>query len=200
MQYTITAVSPQTRDYTTKFGDMRSYRVRFEGTPEPVEISQKVSTAPPQVGQTLEGTIDMSGQYGPKFKKEYNQGGFTGGTPSGSQSPTAVTPSSSQQYGSNRSQDPFTMYLSYAKDVAVALIGSKGGYSDETFAKILEDVMLGGKTLFDTRPGGTLGENRPKDNTPGDDMDPNAPLDMSAVDNMFPEAKQQKIDVGEIPF
>lgn len=58
-------------------GPMMSYKVIFQGDPKTiVELSQKASSPAPKKGDVLEGHIDMSGQYGPKFKKEYaNRGG-----------------------------------------------------------------------------------------------------------------------------
>jgi len=171
MQYTIKAVNPQTRSYETKFGPMVSYKVLFEGIDQAVEISQKSTSKAPEVGDVVEGTIDMSGQYGPKFKKEYNQGGFGGGRP---------TAGASAGGGSKFEKDPFTMYLSYAKDVAVALIASKEGFNEQKFADILDSVITGGKTLYGSRPGadeGTEKKEAPKDVLPTDEE----------VDNFLPE-------------
>lgn len=53
-------------------GPMMSYKVIFEGNPRTiVELSQKPSTPAPKKGDVLEGTIDMSNKYGPKFKKAF---------------------------------------------------------------------------------------------------------------------------------
>lgn len=76
--FKITAVSPEVREYETKFGEMKSYKVRFEGSQDVVEISQKASTPAPTVGQELEGTITDT-EYGKKFKKAFGQTGFQGG-------------------------------------------------------------------------------------------------------------------------
>lgn len=180
MQYTIKAVSSQTRSYETKFGPMISYKVMFEGEETPVEVSQKAATAAPKVGDVVEGTIDTSGQYGPKFKKEYNQGGF-GGAPRGGSS------------GGNKYQsDPFTMYLSYAKDVAVALIGTKDGFDADKFADILEQVELGGKTLYGSRPGA-------EEKTESKDVAPTTVSDKS-IEEFFADEGDKPIDTIEIPF
>lgn len=75
MKYSITSVSTAVRDYETKFGAMKSYKIMLDGG-EVVELSQKASTPAPTVGQELEGHIE-EGQYGKKFKKEFQQGGFS---------------------------------------------------------------------------------------------------------------------------
>lgn len=73
MQYTITAVSKNVRGFDGRHGAMSSYKVKLKDVPNPVEISQKAETAPPKVGDSLEGTIDMSSSYGPQFKKDYTK-------------------------------------------------------------------------------------------------------------------------------
>jgi hypothetical protein len=184
MQYTVQAVSQEVREYDSKYGPMKSYKLKFKETETVAELSQKASTPAPTEGQVLNGTIDMSGQFGPKFKKEFAQQGF-------GQSPQQSSTQNGGQTGSSAggkfNSDPFTMYLSYAKDVAVGLIGSKAGYTDEQFSKILEDVLAGGKVLYDGRPGAEpaekLEDDKPKDNLPDDTFDGSEP-----------------VDVGEIPF
>lgn len=195
MQYTIKAVSPETRTYQTQYGDMVSYRVKFEETDDNtiVEVSQKASTPAPTVGQVLNGTIDMSSKFGPKFKKEYSQGGgFT-------QKATSSPSTSSLRSGRAGFQtDPFTMYLSYAKDIAVALIGSKAGYNEEQFGKILEDVMAGGKTLYDDRPGAERKEES-KDVIPtADDLEKDP--DLSQVAELMADKKENEVSLSDIPF
>lgn len=50
--------------------------------------------------------------------------------------------------------DQFTMYLSYAKDIAVAMV--KDGKLDEgAYAQVLDAVSTGGHALYDSRPGAT---------------------------------------------
>lgn len=61
-------------------GPMMSYKVMFEETGDKViEMSQKASSPAPKAGDKLEGSIDMSSQYGPKFKKDFTKRG--GGAP-----------------------------------------------------------------------------------------------------------------------
>lgn len=193
MQYTVKAVNPTTRDYQTQFGDMKEYQVKFNEIEAVVKISQKATTAPPKEGDVLNGTIDMSAQYGPKFKKEYNPGGF-----GGSSAPQGSAQSSQTSTGSRQTNsDPFTMYLSYAKDLAVALIASKGGYDEEQYAKVLDDVIDGGYTLYEKRPGGEPAQaaNKPQDETPGNEWDDGDQIDMSKVDEVFGTSSDD-----EVPF
>lgn len=63
-----------------KGGPMLSYKLKLQGRDEIVELSQKKDTAPPAVGQGIEGEITPSGnQYPDKLKKAYGGGGFSGG-------------------------------------------------------------------------------------------------------------------------
>lgn len=67
--------------------------------------------------------------------------GYAGGSPS----------YSGGKSGSKPMADPFTMYLSYAKDIAVAML--KDGKLDEAqYGAVLEAVLTGGQTLYDSRP------------------------------------------------
>lgn len=62
--------------------------------------------------------------------------------------------------------DQFTMYLSYAKDIAVAMV--KDGKLDENaYAQVLDAVSTGGHTLYDSRPGATPGAT-PAEEKPAD--------------------------------
>lgn len=196
MQYTIKAVSPKTREYSTKFGDFISYRLKLSDTADDtvVELSQKADSRPPQVGDILEGTIDMSAQYGPKFKKDFGGGGFGGGQSGTGSSTTA------RSYGSKPgvSSDPFTMYLSYAKDIAVALIGTKDGFQPDKFDSILESVIAGGKSLYDGRPGAeTEGAKTPDESKKGDEV---VDLEDTPEKIMGVEEGSKPVDVSEIPF
>ncbi len=84
MPFTITAVSPNPRQWnSTKGGPMLSYRIDLDGPDGPVagvEWARKATSVAPTVGQQLDGTIDTSGSYGPKFKQA-PAGGFGGGGP-----------------------------------------------------------------------------------------------------------------------
>lgn len=50
--------------------------------------------------------------------------------------------------------DQFTMYLSYAKDLVVALQESSG-FDKELFKTLLSATIKGGKALYNARPGAT---------------------------------------------
>jgi len=72
--FKITKVHDEVRDWdSTKGGKMRSYRIDLEGPDVPrdrIELAQKVETAAPTVGQTLEGVINER-TYGDPPKKDY---------------------------------------------------------------------------------------------------------------------------------
>lgn len=53
--------------------------------------------------------------------------------------------------GSRRDVDPFTMYLSYSKDLAIAML-DKGVVDEAAFGEVLNTILLGGKTLYEGRP------------------------------------------------
>lgn len=82
--YTITAVGDQVRDWdATKGGPMKSYRVTLrnaEGNElANVEWARKATSPKPEVGQSVDGDVDTSGQYGPKLKLAQQQQGGRGG-------------------------------------------------------------------------------------------------------------------------
>lgn len=151
--YTVTAVSAETRKYDTQFGQMISYKLKLEGVDGVVELGQKTTTPAPQQGQVLNGHVETT-QYGLKFKKEQAQGfggggGFTQPQPSASPGTTSSGSSKSSGFSNN---DPFTMYLSYAKDIYVAQEAA-GTFDLDHFAQALEEVIIGGETLYNGRPG-----------------------------------------------
>lgn len=153
---------------------MVSYKVLFDGLDKAVEISQKATSRAPEVGDTVDGSIDMSAPYGPKFKKEFSQGGF-------SAAPSSSTGSTPRRGESDA--DKFTMYLSYAKDVAVALIGTKEGFDADKFADILDQVEVGGKVLYSSRPGAEETKAKESEEAPAKDVVPTE----EDVDNFLPK-------------
>jgi hypothetical protein len=58
------------------------------------------------------------------------------------------------QRGDSKStpQDMYTMYLSYAKDLAIALVNTTG-FDNESFNELLKNVTEGGNYLYGHRPG-----------------------------------------------
>lgn len=172
MLYKIQAVSQTVREYDSKYGPMKSYKVKFVGNDEAIELTQKASSPAPYEGQELEGEIDTSGQYGPKFKKAYGSGGGSYG-------------GGGKSYGSKPMADPFTMYLSYAKDIVVAAMarGDKLSVDDAISA-----TLDGGKKLYDARP----------------DAPAQVPEAVKEVfgskDVVIDEISDDPIDLSEIPF
>lgn len=71
--------------------------------------------------------------------KEYSGGGFT-------TAPTATPPSPGSP-----NRDNYTMFLSYVKDIAVALINAKV-YSDEKLAEVATSVAATGEMFYAMRP------------------------------------------------
>lgn len=142
MEYKIAAVSDDVKTYDSKYGQMKQYKVKFDGVAEAVSISQKATSPAPVVGSTLTGSIQDT-EYGKKFKKEYNQGGFSGG---------------SGGFKGKSQSDNFTMFLSYAKDLAVTMLQLDGEINDKKFEKVLEQVANAGTYLYEHRPGQTPAE------------------------------------------
>lgn len=137
MEYKVSAVSENVKTYESKYGPMKEYKVKLDGVAEAVSINQKASSPAPEVGSTLTGSIQDT-EYGKKFKKEYSQGGFGGG---------------SGGYKAKPQGDNFTMFLSYAKDLANTLLQLDGEIDDKKFEKVLTQVANGGKYLYANRPG-----------------------------------------------
>lgn len=53
----------------------------------------------------------------------------------------------------NMPSDPFTMYLSYAKDITVALIAAGGDVaSKKDYTDFIDQTIIGAYTLYDARP------------------------------------------------
>lgn len=81
--YEITAVAPKARDWdSSKGGPMKAYRVTLRNSEgremQNVEWSRKATSPAPAVGEKVDGTVDTSGQYGPKFTAERKMT-FSGG-------------------------------------------------------------------------------------------------------------------------
>ncbi len=86
-------------------------------------------------------TYEKQGQRGSEtFVKQSPKEGFT---PS----------SGSTERSSSGKQDQFTMYLSYAKDIAIGTMTSTGQINEAEFKKTLALVLAGGHELYDGRPG-----------------------------------------------
>ena len=124
------------------------------------------------------GTVDTYEKQGTRgsetfVKQPPKEGGFT--------PQQASSPKSTGVASSKPSFDNFTMYLSYAKDVAVAMI--KDGKLDEAaYGAVLEAVAAGGETLYDHRPDAPKKE---KDTVHA--VDDNADL-LADINKAFPDA------------
>lgn len=95
-------------------------------------------------------TYEKTGNRGSEtfVKQPPKEGGFSPG--SGSQSSTTAEQFTTRPTG-KPSSDNFTMYLSYAKDIAVAMI--KDGKLDEAaYGEVLAAVAAGGEELYSHRP------------------------------------------------
>lgn len=114
-------------------------------------------------------------------KQAPKEGGFTpggGGFKGGGAKPIA---------------DPFTMYLSYAKDIAVALIGqgilpsndADGKIFEQLFGNAINVALLGGHKLHDGRPGAEPQQTQ---------------LDTPAVPDVIHEVGGEPIRLEDIPF
>lgn len=80
MLHKITAVSPDTKDFTTKSGfNLRAYQIKLEGHDYPISLNQKPETPAPQIGQELNGEIETGnfpdGALYYRFKKTSSFGG-----------------------------------------------------------------------------------------------------------------------------
>lgn len=66
----IQAVGKQTKPWNGKYGGMVDYKVKFEDSDNVVTLTRKADSKAPVAGEEVYGTVDMSGEYGPKFKSE----------------------------------------------------------------------------------------------------------------------------------
>lgn len=79
--YTVKAVgAPGThnapREWTGQNGSFVDYKVLFNELGNTVvTVTRKQGGKVPAVGESLDGSIDMSGKFGPKFKQDYQAGG-----------------------------------------------------------------------------------------------------------------------------
>jgi hypothetical protein len=92
--------------------------------------------------------------------------------------------------GGKFEKDPFTMYLSYAKDIAVAMyqigVVDKDGVLDEAkFTQTLNTVAKGGVLLFEQRADG---EHSPKVETPDTVYEP-TDEDITELGKLFPDSE-----------
>lgn len=131
--------------WSTPDGKMSIYKVTLDYQGKPVS-AKTYSDAISREG--WHGTVESyekEGRNGSEtFVKQPQKEGFQGGGSSGRQA-----------YGGGKAKDvdPFTMYLSYAKDVLVGMLGTKEGYDEAKYGELLAAVATGGNVLFEGRPG-----------------------------------------------
>jgi hypothetical protein len=160
-EYKITQVSAQPpREWVGPKGTVYYIKVRLEGHAKPVSIGKKSPDAL-HVGDTVYGTITEDGMHDEdKFKSEQNPN-YGGGS----------APRSTG--GGGKTFDEKAMYVSYAKDIAVALMnqGIIPGTNEFT------DYMLYASGAI-TRTANVLYENREELTQEKVDSDVAAAIDM----------------------
>lgn len=85
-------------------------------------------------------TYEKSGKYGVEtFVKQLPK-----------ENPSYGGSQASPRTGGGKPQgDSFTMYLSYAKDLAVALLATKEGFDEGKYGELLSAVSAGGESLYE---------------------------------------------------
>lgn len=130
-------------------------------------------------------TYEKQGRNGAEtfLKQPQKEGGF--------QKSTGSTGASSVP---KKEFDNFTMYLSYAKDLVVALQQTSGFEKDE-FEKLLEATIKGGKALYAHRPGA---EQAPAPKPVEDEMPADFLLDnVIPVDDVSMEDLNKLFPIGD---
>jgi hypothetical protein len=132
--------------WTSPDGQRKIYKVTLEFEGKPVQ-AKTYSDAIAQIG--WEGTVET-------YEKEGRNGSETFVKQPPKENNQNYTASSSTSGGAGRTNKPsfdnYTMYLSYAKDLAVALVGTKEGFDGEKYADLLDSVIAGGDVLYAGRP------------------------------------------------
>lgn len=166
-------------------GDMTIWKVVFDynGQKFQAKTYSKAISAPGWSG-TVE-TYEKEGRNGSEtfVKQPQKEGGFQPRQGGGAGS-----------YQRSAPQDQFTMYMSYAKDIAVALMDKTGDIDQEKFNTAIQAVIEGGQTLYEARPGAPATqtqEDKPTDDENGTDY-------KEDLDKMFGET--QDITDGEKPW
>jgi hypothetical protein len=133
-------------------------------------------------------TYEKEGRNGAEtFVKQPQKEGFSGGSSGGGYA------GGGKPSGGRPTSDPFTMYLSYAKDVAVAMLEQSGVVNPEALRDILISVLAGGHLLHDGRPGAEPKAEQavlPVDTV--HEVDETAPIDLKELDKLFPPKEEEK--------
>jgi hypothetical protein len=132
--------------WSTPDGKMSIYKVTMDYNGDPM-TAKTYSDAIAQVGWSGEvETYEKEGKGNnpaETFVKQPPKEGYQGGGSYGGGRPQAKSP-----------VDNYTMYLSYVKDIAVALINTKA-YTDERLAEIATAVATTGEMFYEMRPDGS---------------------------------------------
>jgi hypothetical protein len=128
--------------WTAPDGKMSIYELELEYDGQPVKAktySESIAT----IGWS--GTVESyekSGRNGTEtFVKQPKKEGYSGGGGG-----------YSKGVGGRPPADPFTMYLSYAKDIAVAMYNKDGTIKPDELKQVITMVLAGGHELYDGRP------------------------------------------------
>jgi hypothetical protein len=90
--------------------------------------------------------------------------------------------------GGRAPADPFTMYMSYAKDLVVAQVAAGAKLTlDDSVAATISNANL----LYESRPDATPASSEKPAEKPAEpdvvhDVDPEEPIDLSEIDKVFP--------------
>jgi hypothetical protein len=118
--YTINSVTGK-REFESKFGPLVSYKLTISGDDGyngEAEMTRKPESAPPEAGQTIEGTLDKSNpKFPPKLKKAQGAGGFGGASGGGSGRPSKDSDSIERQVAYKGAVE---LTVSFAKDAEEA--------------------------------------------------------------------------------
>ena len=139
--YTVTQVGDQIREWVGKPGPMKSYRVTLRNAQNEqlpnVEWARKETSPPPQVGQTINATIDMRKDttYGPKLTLEQSAGGGGGGAG------RSMSPEERRGEAMARSQ--------IRAIEALTLAGTHGEYRPPSANDVVHQIMALAKLLYD---------------------------------------------------
>lgn len=141
------------------------------------------SIAVPGWSGTVE-TYEKQGRNGSEtfVKQPLKEGGYSGG--SSSQTGTQASRSYPQQ--AKPGFDSYTMYLSYVKDIAVALINTKA-YTEERLQELATQVAATGEMFYAMRPD-------------GDAKKPETAPDTSGLDKVFGATEEITIQEEDIPW
>lgn len=170
--YKIKAVKPEPKQWSSQYGPMLTYTVLFEGREIPTEINKKQDSPAPKVGDEVFGDINRT-EYGDKFKSQ--QKPFSGGG------------GGAKSFGGKPQADPYTMFLSYVKDIAVALVNTKT-YTTDKLNEIATDVASTGEMFYAMRPDAKTSD-EPKSDKLDTVVEPSEDL-LKNIDDVFGKEKE----------